>query len=125
MGQIFWHRLQERLGLNDQQVNDIRNTMQAQRQAMRSDFLALRDARKQLRDLMQSPTADGNAIQSAATQVNQLQSKLFMERINNRLALRAKLTPDQVAKWIELRKSMPHRGGPRGMHGGMGFGPGL
>jgi Spy/CpxP family protein refolding chaperone len=126
MAQIFWHRMQAQLGLSDQQVTDIRSAVQAQRQGMRTDFLALRDARKHLRELMQTPSADAGAIQSAAAQVSQLQGKLFTERINNQLALRAKLTPDQLAKWIELRKTMhPRWGGKRGMHGGMGFGPGL
>ncbi len=127
MAQIFWNRMKEQLGLNDQQVADIRSTMQNQRQAMQADFQALRESRKQLRDLMQNPTADPGAIQTAAAHVSQLQGKLFTERINNQLAIRAKLTPDQLAKWIELRKTMrPRWGGHRGMGGpGMGFGPGM
>ncbi len=127
MAQIFWNRMQAQLGLSDQQVADIRNIVQNQRQAMRTDFQALREARKQLRDAMQDPTKDASAIQAAAAKVNTLQSDLFMKRINNRLEIRSKLTADQLAKWIELRKSMrPRWGGQHRMGGGgMGFGPAM
>lgn len=127
MAQIFWNRMKEQLGLSDQQVTEIRGIIQSQRDMMRTQFQALRDARKQLRELMQNPSPDAAAaIPGAAAKVDQLQSTLFNARINNQLNLRKQFTEQQLAKWIELRKSMrPRWGGPRGMGGGMGFGPGF
>ncbi len=120
MVQIFLHRMQERLGLTDQQVTDIHALLDAQRTATRADVQSLIAARRQLRSLLDQPTADAAAIQTAATQVKMLQGKLFDQRLQNQLAIRAILTPDQLMKWTELRKSMGHRG----MQRGHGFGPG-
>lgn len=127
MAQIFWNRMKGQLGLSDEQVADLRNTMQTQRQTMRPQFQALREARKQFRDLMQqNPPADPGSIKAAADNLSNLQTALSKARIDNQLALRAKLTPDQLSKWIELRKSMrPRWGGQHRMGGGMGFGPAM
>ena len=109
MQQIFWHRMQQRLGLADQQVADIRNELQSRRDASKADVQSLFAARKQLRTVMQQPNASSADIQTAANQVKQAQDKLFDQRLQTRLAIRSKLTADQLAKWTELRKDM----GPR------------
>ena len=124
MGQIFWHRAQATLGLNDQQVADIRAVLDQSRQAARADFQALRDSRRQLRTLMQQPNSDPAAIQTAATQVKTLQDKLFDQRLQTQLAIRAKLTPEQWQRWIELRQDMGHRWMRHGRGAGMGQGMG-
>jgi len=121
MAQIFWHRAQERVGLTDQQVLDIRALLQNQRSAMRGDVQALMAARRQLRDLLGQQTADPAAIQSAATQVKSLQDKLFDQRLQSQLAIRSKLTPEQLSRWIELRKGMGHHGWRRGNAFGRGL----
>ena len=121
MAQIFWHRTQERLGLTDQQAADIRALLDTQRAAARTDVQSLMAARRQLQNLLDQPTADAAAIQAAATQVKELQAKLFDHRLQTQLAVRAKLTPEQWQQWRTLRQGMGHRGGRRGG----GFGPGL
>lgn len=120
MGQIFWHRMQERLGLTDQQVSDIRNILQARRDAARADIQALFAARRELRNLLQQPNSDPTVIQSAAGQVKQLQDKMFDQRLQTQLAIRSKLTPDQLARWGEMRKGIGRGGWRRG--GGFGWG---
>ncbi len=121
MGQIFWHRAQERLGLTDQQVADIRAILDGQRAATRADLHDLTTARRQLRALLDQPSADAAAIQTAAAQVKDLQGKALDHRLQTVLAVRAKLTPAQWSQWRALRQGMGHRGGrDRG-----GFGAGL
>lgn len=121
MGQIFWHRAQERLGLTDQQVADIRAILDGQRAAARADLHDLMTARRQLRGLLDQPSADAAAIQTAAAQVKDLQAKALDHRLQTVLAIRAKLTPEQWSQWRALRQGMGHRGGrDRG-----GFGAGL
>jgi Spy/CpxP family protein refolding chaperone len=120
MGQIFWHRMQEQLGLSDQQVSDIRTLLQNQRDASRTDVQALIAAQRQFRTLLQQPTAAPDAIQSAAAQAKSLRDQLFDRRLQTQLAIRSKLTPDQLAKWAEMRKGMGHGGWRRG--GGFGWG---
>ena len=120
MQQIFWHRMQERLGLTDQQALDIRNVLQARRDAARGNVQALFAARKQLRDLLQQSNSDPAAIQSAAAQVKQLQNTMFDQRIQTQLDIRSKLTPEQLAKWGEMRKGMGRHGWRRGGDSGWG-----
>ena len=120
MAQIFWHRTQERLGLTDQQAADVRSLLDAQRAAARADVQSLTAARRELQSLLDRPTADAAAIQSAAAQVKELQAKVLDHRLQTQLAVRAKLTPEQWKQWRTLRQSMGHRGG----HRWGGFGPG-
>ncbi len=114
MAQIFWHRMQERLGLSDQQVSEIRTLLQNQQTTARADLEALRAAQRQLRALLADPKADLAAIQAAAAQVKAQRDKLFDERLQTRIAIRSKLTPDQLAKWAALRQGMRHRWMGRG-----------
>ena len=94
------------------------------RQTARADFQALRDSRRQLRTLMQQPNSDPAAIQTAATQVKTLQDKLFDQRLQTQLAIRAKLTPEQWQRWLELRQGMGNRWMRHGRGAGMGAGKG-
>lgn len=120
MADIYWRRIQAKLGLTDQQVADIRTLLQESRSAARANVQTLMAARRQLRNLWTQPTADPAAIQSAAAQVKALQNQLFDQRLQTRLALRARLTPEQWQQWTALR---PGQG--RGwMHRGRGLGPG-
>jgi len=121
MAQIFWHRTQERLGLTDQQAAEIRALLDARRSAARADVQSLMAARRQLQGLLDQPTTDAAAVQTAAAQVKELQAKVLDHRLQTQLAVRAKLTPEQWTQWRTLRQGMEHRGG---RHRG-GFGPGL
>jgi len=120
MSQIFWHRLQERLALNDQQVTDIRALRETQRSAARANVQSLMAARRQLRTLLEQQNSDPAAIQAVATQVKSLQAALFDQRIQGQLAIRSKLTGEQWQAWLALRKGREHSW----MRRGRGFGPG-
>ncbi len=109
MGQIYWHRVQERLGLTDQQVTDIRSLLDAQRASARADVQSLIAARKQLRSLLEQPTVDPAAVQAVGSQIKALQAKLFDARLQTQLALRGKFTPEQWQGWLALRKGPGHR----------------
>lgn len=120
MADIYWRRIQAKLGLTDQQVTDLRALLQDRRSAARATVQALIEARRQLRTLWTQPTADPAAIQSVATQVKTLQNQLFDQRLQTRLAIRAKLTPEQWQQWMTLRQGR----GRRWMHRGPAFGMG-
>jgi Spy/CpxP family protein refolding chaperone len=120
MGQIFWHRLQQKIGLTDQQVTDIRALLDARRTAARADVQSLIAARRDLRKQLDQPTFDPDAIQATATKIKDLQGKLLDARLQTQLALRAKLTPEQWQQWHALRQETGHRWSRRGP----GFGPG-
>lgn len=122
MGQIFWHRMQERLGLSDQQATDIRGLLDGQRAAMRTNMQGLMAARKQMQSLLAQPTVDTAAVQAAAAQVKTQQAALFDARLQTQLAIRAKLTQDQWQQWQTL-----HQGHRRAwmMRRGPAFGMGM
>jgi len=120
MRQIYWHRVQERLGLSDQQVADIQTFLQTQRTATQADVQSLIAARKQLRTLLEQSPVDPAAVQSVATQVKTIQASLFDSRLQTQIALRGKLSAEQWRGWLALRKGMGQRWNRRGH----GFGPG-
>ena len=104
IGRIWWTRVKDRLGLSDQQAEDIRTTLKAMRGDARADWQALCQARLALRSLMELQTSDPAALKAAGDQVKALQAKLLDRRLDTYLAIRSKLTADQWAKWVELRK---------------------
>ncbi len=106
IGQVMFNRAKERLGLSDQQAQDIRASLKAARQDARADFQALCEARLEMRQLMAQQDSDPVAVKAAGERVKALQGRLLDRRLDTYLALRSKLTPDQWAKWVELRKEM-------------------
>ncbi len=117
MGRIFMNRVKEKVGLSDQQAQDIRNTLRVMRNDARADLQALCQARLGLRTLMEQQNSDPAALKAAGDQIKALQAKLMDRRLDTYLALRSKLTAEQWSKWVELRKERrgPWRGRPRGL----------
>jgi Spy/CpxP family protein refolding chaperone len=109
IGQVRFNRIKEKLGLSDQQADDIRASLKAMRQDATADFQALCQARLDLRALLQQQDSDPAAVKAAGDRMKALQAKLLDRRLDTYLALRSKLTPDQWAKWVELRKEMGGR----------------
>jgi Spy/CpxP family protein refolding chaperone len=120
MGQIFWHRMQEKLGLSEQQATEIHALLDAQRAAARTTGQEMRTARKQLRSLLDQQTPDAAAVQAAASQIKTLQAAMFDAHLQTQLAVRAKLTTAQWQRW----QSLHHGRGHWGRRPGPGFGPG-
>ena len=110
IGRILMNRIKEKVGLSDQQAEDIRNTLKATRDDARADWQALCQVRVELRRLMDEQTSDPAAVKAAGDRVKALQAKLLDRRLDTYLALRSKLSADQWAKWVELRKERGHRG---------------
>ena len=104
MRQIIMNRTKEALGLTDQAAGEIQAIFQAARDAARSDRQGLCQARVDLRTLIQQQASDPAAVKAAGDRVKALQAKLMDRRLDTYLAVRSKLTPDQWAKWLELRE---------------------
>lgn len=115
IGRVILQRTKEKLGLSDQQAEQMRTMLQSRRDEARADAQALCEARVELRQLLERQDSDPAALKAAAERIKTLQGKLMDRRLDTALALRSQLTPDQWAKWIELRKGRGHRwtgGGP-------------
>lgn len=111
---VYRDRLKERLGLTDQQAEQIRNVLNAQRDQVQADIQALCEARVEMRRLLDQQNSDPVALKSAGERVKMLQGKLLDRRLDTVVALRSQLTPEQWAKWLELRKERGHRWMGRG-----------
>jgi Spy/CpxP family protein refolding chaperone len=111
MGRIIRERVKEKLGLSDQQADQIRAMLETRRSETRADVQTLCEARVELRRLLERQDSDPAALKEAAERVKALQGKLLDRRLEAQIALRAQLTPEQWAKWIELRKGRGHRWG--------------
>jgi Spy/CpxP family protein refolding chaperone len=109
IGRIILQRTKEKLGLSDQQAEQIRTTLQSRRDDARADFQALCQARVDLRQLLVQQNSDPGALKDAADRVKLLQGKLLDRRLDTVVALRSQLSADQWAKWIELRKARARR----------------
>jgi len=109
MGQIFWHRLQGRLGLSDQQATEIHALLDDYRAVVQVDVEGLEAARDHLRDVLEQPTVEGAELLVAANQVKVQQAALFDARLGAQLAVRVKLTPEQWQQWQALFKAQAQR----------------
>lgn len=109
IGQVIMNRVKEKLGLSDQQAEEIRATLKAVGGDARTDVQALCQARLELRRLLEAQNSDPAAVKAAGERIKALQAKLMDRRLDAYLALRSKLTADQWAKWVEFRKEMGHR----------------
>jgi Spy/CpxP family protein refolding chaperone len=111
---VFQDRMKERLALTDQQAAQIQTLFTSQRDQARADIQALCEARVKMRQLLDQQNSDPAALKFAAEQVKALQGKLLDRRLDTVVALRSQLTPEQWAKWLELRKGRGHRWMGRG-----------
>jgi DNA repair ATPase RecN len=109
IGRVIFQRAKERLGLSDQQAEEIQAMLQSRRDEVREDLKALCEARVELRQLLDRQDSDPVALKAAAQRVKAVQGKLLDRRLEAQVAIRSKLTADQWARWLEFRKSMARR----------------
>lgn len=92
IGRIVLQRAKERLGLSDQQAEQIRAIVQAARDEVRADIRALRQALADLRQFLQQQDSDPAALRAAAERVMVIQGKLLGRRLETAIAIRSQLT---------------------------------
>ena len=115
IGDRMMQRVQDRLGLTQEQANEIRGVVRSQRDQGRGELQKLCEARVELRQLLGRQDADPAAVKAVTERVKVLQGGMLDRRVATYLALRSKLTPEQWEKWRELRREMGgrfHRRGP-------------
>jgi len=115
---VYVNRAKERLGLTDQQAEEVRAALKARRDQVQADRQALCLAQVDLRRLLGDRSSDPAAVKAAGERVNALQAKLMGQRLDAFLALRSKvnLNADQWAKFQELQSGFGGRG-PGGFGG--------
>jgi Spy/CpxP family protein refolding chaperone len=103
-------RLKEELGLDDQQLGQLKKLRTENRRAAIKRHADVQLARLALRELMDSPSVDEKALQARTKELGDLHAANLRARAEARLALRKILTPEQQKKLTQLRARRP---GPR------------
>ena len=116
IAQVVGKRIQEQVGLSQEQWESVRTILRTTREKARADFGTLRQAQRELRTLLASPVLDSAAVKGLADQIKTLQGALLDRRIETVAALRSALTPEQWERWQTLRRGRTGRG-----RGGMGL----
>ena len=96
--------LRKQLNLTDDQVARIKTEFAAQKDAMKTQALKVRDARANLRDAIQSGAPE-TQIRAAATNVGAAEGDLAMERAALFARIKPILTPEQLEKLNALQSS--------------------
>lgn len=94
----------EQLGLSAEQEAQWREQREARREAARERREKARELREQLRALLQAPTVDENAVRALGRKQGELEAARAQARVEDRLALRKLLTPEQLDKLHELAR---------------------
>ncbi|HET7343569.1 MAG TPA: Spy/CpxP family protein refolding chaperone [Methylomirabilota bacterium] len=113
--QRFESRLQQKLGLTDDQVTKLRDIRTRDFAAQRQNWQALHQAQSDLRKLALNG-ADDATLQAKQTEIQTLTSQSLQARVNGLKEIGSVLTPDQRAAYLAM---MDH---PRGHHGHRGHG---
>jgi len=102
-GHRAFARIAKKLGLSDLQKAQALAIFKENRAQAKPTLVSLRAERHQLRNLIQSGTADEGAIRAESAKVSALQADLAVQRAKGAKQLLALLTPDQQTKWQALR----------------------
>ncbi|HOO78034.1 MAG TPA: periplasmic heavy metal sensor [bacterium] len=113
-------KLQEKLGLTDEQAAQIREVEHRYALAAVDTGAAIAKARLEFRDEMSSATPDLEKCRRLAGVISSAQADQSRAQLEKQVTIRSMLTPDQWKQYMKLNR--PSRRGARGS--GEGRGPG-
>lgn len=100
----MFRKMGRELGLSDAQRQQVRALFQTERQKNAAVLDALGSERRALRDLVHSGSAEEGAIRAQSAKVAALQADVAVARAAAAKQFIALLTPEQAAKFKELKK---------------------
>jgi hypothetical protein len=122
-------RMAGKLGLTDQQVEQMRALQVKHQSDMIMRRAELKIARLELREIMMSAKLNENSALSKQDQISKMKSDIARLNLQHKIAIRKILSDEQLKKWQEMRHDMrpgpgrhPGRGG-RGFRGDSPMGP--
>lgn len=98
----FLARAQEKLGLTDDQVAQIRTQLQGERPVLKDLLTRLHDARMGLRTAIRASDANEASVRASSAKVAAVESDLAVERLKLFGKISPILTADQRAKLSEI-----------------------
>jgi periplasmic protein CpxP/Spy len=115
-------RMAEKLGLTDQQVEQMRALQTKHQTDMIMRRAELKIARLELREIMTDTKLNENSALSKQDQISKMRSDIARLNLQHKIAMRKVLTDEQFKKWREMRHEMrPGPGRHPGGRGGRGF----
>lgn len=92
------------LNLSDDQVKQLKDGHQKQREAMKSLFVQIKSNREALNAEIVKATPDMSKVNDIETQLKTLQSQMVDNHLNSILGIKKILTPEQFAGYMALKK---------------------
>ncbi len=96
--------MQQRLGLSDEQMSQMRTLRSTERKAAIRRRADIAIARMELNEALSAPTMDEKVVASKVKTLTELQAAALQARVNQRIAFRKLLTPEQQAKLGQLAR---------------------
>jgi Spy/CpxP family protein refolding chaperone len=119
-------RLKERIGLTDEQVEQVRKLRHEHQKAEVQRQADLQVARMELNELFRAPMVDEKAVAAKLKAVGDLEFAALKARVDQRLALRKLVSPEQAeqleklaAVGTRLRAGQGARGARKARSGGL------
>jgi Spy/CpxP family protein refolding chaperone len=105
----------EQLGLDEETVAAVKKLADESREADQKAVEETRKAWERMRELLDQELPDEKALLEQAVAISRASGEAHKRRLLTTLRVRSLLTPDQRAKFMELRKQArpPRPGGPR------------
>ena len=103
----FFLDLKEKLGLTDEQIDKLKAIKLEHEKAAIKARAELKIKELELRELMQATEPDELAIKAKVKEIEDLRTRLMMNRINGRLEAQRVLTEKQLKQLKELRRHPP------------------
>ena len=101
---MMLHMVLRQAGLTPDQQNKVRQIMEAEHQSLRALFTQLQAANNQLADKLFAPgTVQAADLTPQVQQTMQLRQQLMEQGVKTALAIRAVLTPEQLAKVAQTK----------------------
>jgi Spy/CpxP family protein refolding chaperone len=116
--------MQKKLGLTDEQAAQLQQLRTSQQEKMKAAREATMEKRKALNEAVQSG-ADEQAIRAAAAELGTALGDAAVLRAANLAEVKKILTPDQYAKWQQLKQERMERPHKMARHRAWGWGEGL
>jgi len=106
-------RMQQELGLTDAQMAELQKLRSEQQKRTIRSAADRRIARMELEELLNADTPDQKAIDVKVKQLADLEAGKLRARVDQQLAMRKVLTPEQFKKWQQLRPARGERAAAR------------
>ena len=101
-GQLL-ERAKEKLGLSDEQVEQIKTAVKGEKENIVGLVTRLRDARVELRDAIQAKDATEDSVRAAAAKVAVVEADMAVQRLKLSREINPILNDEQKAKFAELQ----------------------